>query len=463
MWGCLLAVCVLESGPPVDLSGGVPVGLAGDRPGVLVFSRTNGFRHGSIEAGHRLIQSLGEGRWRVEGAEGPDVFTPERLAGIDVVVLLHTTGDVITDAGEAAMEQFLLSGGGLVAVHGAADGERDWPFFGSRALGGAWFESHPQIQQASVIVEDRHHPATAAVGERWVCTDEWYNFVKSPRGSVHVLASLDEQSYEGGSMGVDHPIVWSTPVGDGAAFYTGLGHTVERYSEPAFQAHLQGAIEWALADGWIELDKGWQARAGWQDVAAVTADGPALQLAAGSGVLVNGADGHAGDLVTGGVFGDCELHVEFLIPEGSNSGVYLQGRYEVQILDSHGKSSPGPGDCGGIYERWDESRSPKGFEGVPPRTNAAAAPGVWQSFDIVFRAPAFDAAGEKIHNARFESVRHNGVLIHEDVELGGPTRGGRGPEAAEGPVRFQGDHGPVAYRNVRIKRGAGSARDDQSN
>ena len=141
-----------------------------------------------------------------------------------------------------------------------------------------------------------------------------------------------------------------------------------------------------------------------------------------------------------------------MIPEGSNSGVYLQGRYEIQILDSCGVTNPGAGDCGGIYEWWDELRSPKGFEGVAPNENASAPPGEWQTYDIVFQAPQFDTHGEKVRNARFKSVRHNGVLIHKDIELTGPTRGGSEPEVAQGPLRLQGDHGPVVYRNVKLRR-----------
>jgi hypothetical protein len=121
-------------------------------------------------------------------------------------------------------------------------------------------------------------------------------------------------------------------------------------------------------------------------------------------------------------------------------------------LDSYGVADPTPGDCGGIYKRWDESRSPKGFEGSPPRENASAPPGDWQIYDILFQAPRFDVDGKKIENARFKSVRHNGVLIHKDVELTGPTRGGREPEVAAGPLRLQGDHGPVVYRRVRVRR-----------
>ena len=446
---CLIAASLLQAPPPPAFSGGPEIP---GRPGVLVYSRTAGYRHDSIEDGGQLVQSLGEGRWRVVLTEDPSVFTPEGLEDFDVVVLMHTTGDVLDDAAEAAMEQYLRKGGGLVGIHAAADSERDWAFFGGEVLGGAWFQSHPAIQEATIVVEDRHHPSAAHLEGAWSRTDEWYNYVQSPRSDVHVIASLDESSYEGGTMGEDHPIAWSVPVGKGAAFYTGLGHTIESYAEPAFQRHIQGGIEWAMNDGWISLEDDWKHRDGWRSVGDAAADGRELKVEPGGGMLVNGERGHAGDLVTGGEFGDCELHVEFMIPEGSNSGVYLHGRYEVQILDSFGKRDPGPGDCGGIYERWDDSRSPSGFEGVSPKVNAAKKPGQWQAYDIVFRAPRFDAEGNKIRNAVFESVRHNGVLIHENVELSGPTRGGWGAEAVEGPVRFQGDHGPVAYRDVRIRR-----------
>ncbi|MCP4644131.1 MAG: DUF1080 domain-containing protein, partial [bacterium] len=150
-------------------------------------------------------------------------------------------------------------------------------------------------------------------------------------------------------------------------------------------------------------------------------------------------------------FGDCRAHIEFMVPKGSNSGVYFQGRYEVQVLDSWGVETPGHGDCGGIYQRWDDKREPKGYEGHPPRVNAARAPGEWQSFDVVFRAPRFDSDGNKIENARFVEVVHNGVLVHENVSLNGPTRSSRyNDEKPMGLLMFQGDHGPVAYRNIWV-------------
>ncbi|MCB1089453.1 MAG: DUF1080 domain-containing protein, partial [Verrucomicrobiae bacterium] len=173
----------------------------------------------------------------------------------------------------------------------------------------------------------------------------------------------------------------------------------------------------------------------------------------GTGILINGEQGKAGNLVTRDGFADVEAHIEFMIPKGSNSGIYFQQCYEVQILDSFGKKDGelGVHDCGAIYERWDEKREPKGYEGTVPRTNASKAPGEWQTFDIVFRAPRFNEKGEKTENARFVKVVHNGTVIHENVELSGPTRGGNATEVAKGPFTIQGDHGPVAFRKFEVK------------
>src|SRR5207248_7095028 len=133
--------------------------------------------------------------------------------------------------------------------------------------------------------------------------------------------------------------------------------------------------------------------------------------AKGTGILLNGGDGRGVDLLTETTHGDCELHVEFNVPKGSNSGVYFQGQYEVQILDSFGKKDKDLkyGDCGGVYNT------------AAPRTNASKAPGEWQSFDVVFRAPRFDGTGKKTANAKFVKVVHNAKLIHENVEVKGPT------------------------------------------
>jgi sugar phosphate isomerase/epimerase len=169
----------------------------------------------------------------------------------------------------------------------------------------------------------------------------------------------------------------------------------------------------------------------------------------GTGAALNGPTGRTKHLVSKMEHGDVRAHVEFVVPRESNSGVYFQGRYEIQVLDSWGVAEPKYSDCGGIYQRWDDNREPKGFEGVPPRVNAARPPGVWQRYDVVFRAPRFDADGKKIANARFERVIHNGQVVHDAEEVRGPTRASMfNDEKALGPLMLQGDHGPVAYRNV---------------
>jgi len=174
----------------------------------------------------------------------------------------------------------------------------------------------------------------------------------------------------------------------------------------------------------------------------------------GTGAILNGPTGKTSHLLSKDDFGDVAAHIEFMVSKGSNSGVYFMGRYEIQVYDSFGaEKGDYPGiECGGIYQRWDDEREPKGYEGRSPRVNASRPAGQWQSFDVIFRAPRFDATGRKLANARFEKVVHNGVVIHEDVELTGPTRASAyNDEKPTGPLMLQGDHGPVAYRNIRIE------------
>ena len=202
----------------------------------------------------------------------------------------------------------------------------------------------------------------------------------------------------------------------------------------------------------------WRSNTGqWQVVGEVFTD-PAnekmLSSKPGTGTIINGPTGRTSHLFSQAEFGDVKAHIEFMVSKGSNSGVYFMGRYEIQVYDSYGtEKGEYPGiECGGIYERWDDNRDPKGYEGHSPRVNASRAPGQWQTFDVIFRAPRFDAAGRKVANSRFEKVVHNGIVVHEDVEITGPTRASAyNDEKPAGPLMLQGDHGPVAYRNIRIK------------
>jgi len=175
----------------------------------------------------------------------------------------------------------------------------------------------------------------------------------------------------------------------------------------------------------------------------------------GEGIFINGTTGKTAHLISKESFGDIELHLEFLLPKGSNSGIYFHSKYEIQIFDSHGKEHPDFADCGGIYQRWDKTKpkGKKGYEGISPRVNATFSLGKWQTYDIIFRAPRFNASGKKIKNAMFEKVILNGTVIHENMEVTGATREGMdGQELAMAPLRLQGNHGRVAYRNIRIRK-----------
>ena len=200
--------------------------------------------------------------------------------------------------------------------------------------------------------------------------------------------------------------------------------------------------------------------ANWTIVGGISGDYQSATLTSteGKGILYASAKGAKyqsnDDLIFKLEHGDIRLSLDFMIPKGSNSGVYLQGRYEVQILDSWLKKQVTDGDCGAIYHRWDEARGAgnEGYEGHAPRQNAVKAPGLWNHLEIDFKAPTFDASGNKITNARFNKVVLNGIIIHENIELTGVTRGAISPkEAATGPIRIQGDHGAVAFKNIKYE------------
>jgi cytochrome c len=213
-------------------------------PALLVFSRTTGFRHASIPAAVRAIEELGTAEGLgVHVTEDAGVFTTANLARYAVVVWALTSGDVLDDDQRAAFEGYMAAGGGYVGIHSAADTEYGWDWYGG--LVGAWFLSHPDPQTAVVRVEDGTHPATAHLGPTWTRFDEWYSYRTNPRPDVHVLATVDESTYEGGGAGGDHPIAWCHDRTGGRAFYTGVGHTIESYADPDVRAHLLGGVRWA--------------------------------------------------------------------------------------------------------------------------------------------------------------------------------------------------------------------------
>jgi hypothetical protein len=212
---------------------------------------------------------------------------------------------------------------------------------------------------------------------------------------------------------------------------------------------------------WTELlgEKGlaeWKARGEWEVVGDVMIDPEnprRLKSKPGKGVIWNGPKGRSPDLVSKESFRDVEINAEFYIPKKSNSGMKFQTHYEIQIDDCYGMEKPTADHCGGIYPR--AELTPRYHyldKGTPPRVNAARPAGEWQSIDAIFLAPRFDANGKKTANARFVRVLLNGTLIHEGVDQATPTgHAWTKKETDGGPLLLQGDHGPVAFRNVRVR------------
>jgi len=210
----------------------------------------------------------------------------------------------------------------------------------------------------------------------------------------------------------------------------------QKYGDAVLAFNGANLDEWTCKAGSGKANK-WTA-----GKAKVSGDNPKmLALAEGKGELINLTPEHGAsqDIYSKAKFGDCRIEVEVMVPQGSNSGVYVMGEYEVQVLDSYGKMKVGTGDIGAIYG------------GFAPPVNASKAPGQWQQYVIEWRAPRFDTEGKKIRNAEFVKVELNGIVLHENLVMPGPTPGGvTGKEAATGPLMFQGNHGPVAYRNIVV-------------
>jgi type 1 glutamine amidotransferase len=221
---------------------------------VLIFSKTADYRHASIPAGIHALEELGALHgWDVDATKDASQFNDDNLNRYDVVVWLNTSGNILDSRQKAAYERFQQSHKGTVAIHEAGtDTERDnWPWF--RKMASVLFSGHPMIQKATILVQDQTHPASFALPLRWDHVEEWYNFASNPRldPDVHVLASVDEETYAPGEFAMgkgpkDHPIAWYKQYDGGRYFYTSLGHTYEDYrSDHYFRGLLTGAIEWA--------------------------------------------------------------------------------------------------------------------------------------------------------------------------------------------------------------------------
>ncbi|WP_229802629.1 ThuA domain-containing protein [Halioglobus pacificus] len=230
-------------------------------PAVLVFSKTNQFRHTeSIERGTEVLSSIAQRReWGYVHTENGAVFNAEQLQRFDVVVFLNATGDMLSDEQEMAFQNWVEAGGGWFGIHAAGDGSHTgWRWYMEQLLG-ALFTAHilgPQFQVATVITEDGLHPLAEGLPAAWEHNEEWYSWEQSPRGSgFHVIATVDEGTYtplqnfmgqsRDLSMG-DHPIYWARCVGKGRAVYSALGHNADAYDNPPMRQLLDNALRWAI-------------------------------------------------------------------------------------------------------------------------------------------------------------------------------------------------------------------------
>jgi type 1 glutamine amidotransferase len=214
------------------------------KPRVLIFSKTNGYRHASIPVGIEAIKKLGtENGFEVDATEDSTSFNKKNLKKYKAIVFLSSTGKVFGLEEEQALQGYIHNGGGYVGIHAATDCEYDWPWYGQ--LAGAYFKSHPKQQQAKLIIVNKDHPSTRSLPDTWERFDEWYNF-KNISPNTTVLIKIDETSYTGGENGENHPMAWYHEFEGGRAFYTELGHTNESFSDSSYLHHILGGIEYAM-------------------------------------------------------------------------------------------------------------------------------------------------------------------------------------------------------------------------
>lgn len=215
------------------------------QPRLLIFYKTAGYYHKSIPAGIAAIQKLGkENGLDVAITKDSLDFNTKNLKNYRAVVFLNTTGNVLDAAGQEAFEKFIRSGKGYMGIHAAADTEYEWPWYNQ--LVGAYFKSHPDQQNAKLLIQNQSFGATSHLPKEWTRWDEWYNYKDTHWDKATALITIDEKSYKGGANGDYHPIAWYHDFDGGRSFYTGLGHTDESYTDPMFLKHLLGGIQYVL-------------------------------------------------------------------------------------------------------------------------------------------------------------------------------------------------------------------------
>lgn len=421
---------------------------------VLVVTATKGFRHSSIPTAENVLVTLGEtsGAYTVVdvvrgGPEGKDdaevreKMSMEKLRGVDAVIFANTTGELAIPDKEGFLK-WVEAGHALIGMHSCSDTFHDYPpFIGM--LGGEFLTHGPQVS-VDMYNEDPTHPATRHLGPIWTLFDEIYEFKSFHRNRVHGLLTLDKHPVS--LVPGDFPVAWAKEVGQGGkVFYTSLGHREDVWTHALYQQHILGGIQWALGletgdgkptdvsnrltaaeekDGFKLLFNG-RDLAGWK----YRNDSGKKSWSAQNGMLCNvlGKDEHGTDLLTDAKYRNFVARYEFQVPPGANSGFYLRGRHEIQVYDDFKSGKLEKGGNGAIYN----VKAPTLF--------ASRRPGQWQQAEVRI-------VDQKI------TVILNGVKIHDQVDCPKATGGQLDDNVDQpGPILLQGDHGSVAFRNIRLK------------
>jgi len=439
----IFGLCVLVALAVLATSGGE---AASPKKHLLVVSVTAGFRHSSIALGEKIINELGEknGKWDVDYVRSDEdmarMMTASALKKYDAVVFNNTSGELPLPDRKAFLD-FVRNGKAFVGIHAATDSFRDqgdkpgWKEYINMV--GAQFVTHGAQSDVSCIVEDRNHPATRHLPATWTVREEVYQFKDFSRDRMRGLLSLDKHpnTQEPG----DFPIAWCRNEGRGRVFYTALGHREDLMEGELYRKHLEGGILWALGlekgsaepvkpqplrgmdrkqgfrplfDG-VSLD-GWHAR-----------DEGRTPWTVQNGMLVMGHGG--ADLISNRQFRNFVIRYDYQVPKGGNSGVYLRGRYEIQVLDDYDSKTADIHGNGSVYGA------------IKPSSFASRPAGEWQTVEATM-------IGDRI------TVVLNGVTIVDNQAVTGVTGGAiDGNTEVPGPIMLQGDHGPIAYRNIRVK------------
>lgn len=432
--GVLCAAVVLA------VSSTLPLEAAATKRHIAVVSITKGFRHSSIPLGEKIVKDLGDktGQWDVDyvrtDEEMAQKMTPEGLKKYDAVFLNNTTGDLPLPDKQAFLG-WIRAGGNIIGIHAATDTFHNWPEF--IHMMGAQFAGHGAQSQVTCIVEDRKHPATKDLRAQFQVLEEVYQFKDFSRENMHGLITLDQHPNTGDPG--DYPVSWCRMEGKGRVFYTSLGHREDLMQGELYQKHLTGGIRWALGlakgdarpvkpqpvtsaekkQGFRALFDGVNLK-GWHN-----RDEGRTPWTAQNAMLVMGKGG--ADLITDAQFRNFTIRYEYLVPKGGNSGLYLRGRYEIQVLDDFDTKKADVHGNGSIYGLI----TPSSFAGRPA--------GEWQTVEATL-------IGNKV------TVILNGVKIVDNQALASVTGGALDDKMdVPGPIMVQGDHGPIAYRIIRIK------------